>query len=101
MKFPQGLPPTTVADLTNLHVKFPPGTDPLQVVAVHPTQLYETTLMFLAFAWLWRLRDHAHGTGWRFGVYLVLAGTERFLLQILRATDSPPARPFTLPPLVC
>ena len=96
MKFPQGLPPTTVADLTNLHVKFPPGTDPLQVVAVHPTQLYETTLMFLAFAWLWRLRDHAHGTGWRFGVYLVLAGTERFLIEIVRAKDDRLLGPFTL-----
>jgi len=70
MKFPQGLPPTTVADLTALHVHFPPGTDPLQVVAVHPTQIYETALMLLAFAWLWRLRDHAHGVGWPFGAYV-------------------------------
>jgi phosphatidylglycerol:prolipoprotein diacylglycerol transferase len=96
VKFPQGLPPTTVADLRNLHVVFPPGTDPLQVVAVHPTQLYETALMFLAFAWLWRLRDHAHGTGWRFGVYLVLAGTERFLIEIVRAKDDRLLGPFTL-----
>src|SRR5467141_5178727 len=96
VKFPQGLPPTTVADLKNLHVQFPPGTDPLQVVAVHPTQLYETALMFLAFAWLWRLRGHAHGTGWRFGVYLVLAGTERFLIEIVRAKDDRLLGPFTL-----
>ena len=96
MKFPQGLPPTTVADLTSLHVKFPPGTDPLQVVAVHPTQLYETALMFLAFVWLWGLRGHAHGTGWRFGVYLVLAGAERFLIEIVRAKDDRLLCPFTL-----
>lgn len=96
MKFPQGLPPTTVADLTSLHVKFPPGTDPLQVVAVHPTQLYETALMFLAFVWLWRLRGHAHGTGWRFGVYLTLAGAERFLIEIVRAKDDRLLGPFTL-----
>ncbi len=96
MKFPQGLPPTTVADLASLHVKFPPGTDPLQVVAVHPTQLYETALMFLAFVWLWRLRGHAHGTGWRFGVYLMLAGAERFLIEIVRAKDDRLLGPFTL-----
>ena len=96
MKFPQGLPPTTVADLTSLHVKFPPGTDPLQLVAVHPTQLYETALMFLAFAWLWRLRGHAHGTGWRFGLYLMLAGAERFLIEIVRAKDDRLLGPFTL-----
>src|SRR3989475_7241144 len=94
MKLPRGLPPTTVADLTSLHVKFPPGTDPLQVVAVHPTQLYETALMFLAFAWLWRLRGHAHGTGWRFGLYLMLAGAERFLIEIVRAKDDRLLGPF-------
>src|SRR5204862_130912 len=65
MKFPRGLPPTTVAELSTMHVRFPPGTDPMQVVAVHPTQIYETALMLLAFAWLWRLRDHRHGTGWK------------------------------------
>ena len=87
MKFPQGLPPTTVADLTALHVHFPPGTDPLQVVAVHPTQIYETVLMLLAFAWLWRQREHTHGVGWRFGAYLVLAGVERLLIETVRAKD--------------
>src|SRR5207244_7465771 len=78
MKFPRGLPPTTVGELTNLHVTtFPAGTnlaDSSTLVAVHPTQIYETALMMLAFAWLWRLRDHHHAVGWRFGVYLVLAG---------------------------
>jgi prolipoprotein diacylglyceryltransferase len=36
------------------------------VVAVHPTQIYETILMFLAFVLLWRLRAD-HSLGWRFG----------------------------------
>src|SRR5256885_7546924 len=58
MQLPRGLPPTTVAELSNMHVRFPPGADPMQVVAVHPTQIYETALMLLAFAWLWRLRGH-------------------------------------------
>jgi phosphatidylglycerol:prolipoprotein diacylglycerol transferase len=96
MKFPQGLPQTTVAELQRMHVSFPPGTDPLQLVAVHPTQIYETVLMLLAFAWLWRLRNHAHGLGWRFGVYLVLAGAERFLIETVRAKDDRLLGPFTL-----
>lgn len=96
MKFPDGLPPSTVANLQQMHVQFPPGTDPLQVVAVHPTQIYETALMLLAFWWLWRLREHQHGTGWRFGVYLVLAGTERFLVEFLRAKDDRLLAPLTL-----
>lgn len=87
MKFPQGLPPTTIANLTAMGVQFPGATDPLQVVAVHPTQLYETALMFLAFWWMWRRRDHGHATGWLLGCYLVLAGLERFLVEFVRAKD--------------
>ncbi|HXQ28841.1 MAG TPA: prolipoprotein diacylglyceryl transferase [Gemmatimonadales bacterium] len=87
MRFPRGLPPTTVANLEHMHVTFPPTANPLEVVAVHPTELYETTLMLLAFAWLWRARTHHHALGWRFGVYLVLAGTERFLIEFIRAKD--------------
>jgi phosphatidylglycerol:prolipoprotein diacylglycerol transferase len=87
MKFPHGLPPTTVANLSRLHVTFPPGTDPALVVAVHPTQIYETIAMLLVFALLWRLRGHRHATGWLFGIYLMLAGVERFLVEFVRAKD--------------
>ncbi len=87
MTFPEGLPPTTVANLELMHVPFPPNANPAEVVAVHPTQLYETALMMLAFWWLWRLREHRHGAGWLFGVYLVLAGAERFLIEFVRAKD--------------
>lgn len=96
VKFPRGLPPSTAAELTNMHVALPAGTDPLQVLAVHPTQLYETALMFLAFVWLWRLREHAHAVGWRFGLYLVLAGAERFVVEFLRAKDDRLLGSFTL-----
>jgi phosphatidylglycerol:prolipoprotein diacylglycerol transferase len=96
MKFPLGLPATTVANLTDLGVTFPPGTDPFQVVAVHPTQIYETFLMFLAFWWLWRRREHGHAVGWLFGCYLVFAGLERFLVEFLRAKDDRLLGPFTL-----
>jgi len=87
MKFPQGLPPTTVANMARLHVTFPPGANPQDVVAVHPTQIYETIAMLLVFTYLWRLRNHRHALGWRFGVYLVLAGVERFLVEFVRAKD--------------
>ena len=96
MKFPSGLPPTTVMNLRAMGVKFPPGTDPMQVVAVHPTQIYETGLMLLVFWWLWRRRHHAHGTGWLWGCYLVFAGAERFLVEILRAKDDRLFGSFTL-----
>jgi phosphatidylglycerol:prolipoprotein diacylglycerol transferase len=96
MKFPQGLPPTSVANLRAMGVDFPPSVDPMQIVAVHPTQIYETALMLLAFWWMWRRRDHGHATGWMLGCYLVFAGLERFLVEFLRAKDDRLLGPFTI-----
>jgi phosphatidylglycerol:prolipoprotein diacylglycerol transferase len=88
VKFPQGLPPTTAAALArDFHVAIPAGVSPETVLAVHPTQLYETILMLAVFMLLWRLRRHRRGTGWLFGLYLVLAGSERFLVEFLRAKE--------------
>ena len=64
-------------------VHFPALTDPLQVVAVHPTQIYETIAMLFVFWWLWRHRDHGHAIGWLFACYLVFAGAERFLVEFV------------------
>jgi len=50
MKFPQGLPPSSVGELMRAGATFPAGTDPGMIVAVHPTQLYETAIMLVAFA---------------------------------------------------
>ena len=96
MKFPQGLPPSTVSELSRFGATFPPGTDPLQVVAVHPTQIYETVVMLGVFAWLWSRRAHGHGTGWLFGAWLTIAGIERFLIEFLRAKDDRMFGQFTL-----
>jgi len=94
--FPNGAPPTTVQNLTKLfHMHFPAGTNPLAVVSVHPTQLYEVILAFIMFLILWRLRDHKHAEGWLFGLYCVLAGVERFIMEIFRAKDDRFFGPFT------
>ena len=85
--FPQGLPPSTAGNLAAFGVSVPAGVDPSTVLAVHPTQLYETLLMFLAFTVLWKLRLKDWGTGALLGVYLMMAGVERFLVEILRAKD--------------
>ncbi len=96
MKSPNGLPPTTVGNLQAMGVHFPAMTDPSLVVAVHPTQIYETVAMLLVFAWLWRRRDHGHAIGWLFAWYLVFAGVERFLVELVRAKDDRLLGPFTL-----
>ena len=66
---------------------YPHGTVPTAPgVTVHPTPIYETVTMgLLAFA-LWRLRDHVR-PGILFALYLVGAGTERFLVEFLRRNE--------------
>ena len=88
VSFPEGAPPSTVLEMQrNFHTDFPVGTDPSTVVSVYPTQLMEVVLGFAMFAVLWRLRDHKHAEGWLFGVWCVLAGIERFIVEFFRAKD--------------
>jgi prolipoprotein diacylglyceryltransferase len=68
-------------------VPVPAGIDPSTVLTVHPTQLYETTLMLGAFFVLWAWRHRPKPIGWLFGAYLIFAGVERFLIEIVRAKD--------------
>jgi phosphatidylglycerol:prolipoprotein diacylglycerol transferase len=97
MKFPEGLPPSTAGNLHQLFgIPIPPGMDPAIVLAVHPTQLYEVAAMLLAFAILWSLRKRGHPAGWLFGLYLVFAGVERFLVEFVRAKDDRLLGAFTL-----
>lgn len=88
VSFPDGSPPSTAG---NMHAMFgtpiPAGATASTVLSVYPTQLLEVTLGFFMFFILWRLRDHKHAEGWLFGVYMVLAGIERFLVEFLRAKD--------------
>ncbi len=88
VSFPEGAPPSTVSNMTQLfNTPAPVGAGPNDVISVHPTQLYETALGFVMFLILWRYRDHKHAEGWLFGVYCVLAGIERFLIEFVRAKD--------------
>ena len=50
----------------------------------------------VAFALLWAWRTRPRPVGWLFGAYLVFAGVERFLVEILRAKDDRLLGPFTL-----
>ncbi len=70
MAFPQGLPPTTET--------------------VHPTQIYEIVIMFIAFLYIWKIRTKIRPAGWLFSIYLIIAGFERFFVEFVRnTTDSP------------
>ncbi len=86
VSFPQGLPPTTVQVMNELyHANLPSTLAPTDVVGVYPTQLLEVVLGLAMFGLLWRMRRHAHAPGWLFGVYCLLAGVERFIVEFFRA----------------
>ncbi len=65
---------------------YPDGTVPT-TQEVHPTPVYETLTMGLGALVLWHLRDR-FPDGVVFGLYLMLAGGERFLVEIIRRNDS-------------
>jgi phosphatidylglycerol:prolipoprotein diacylglycerol transferase len=65
---------------------------------VHPTPVYETIAMGLVALLLWQLRDR-FAPGVLFAIYLILAGVERLLVEIIRRNDSVIAG-LTLPQLV-
>jgi phosphatidylglycerol:prolipoprotein diacylglycerol transferase len=54
---------------------------------VHPTPIYDSLSMGLLALVLWRLRDRV-APGVLFGIYLVGAGLERLLVEIVRRNDS-------------
>jgi phosphatidylglycerol:prolipoprotein diacylglycerol transferase len=60
-------------------VPYPPG------VRVHPTQLYELGQSLIVFSILWILRRRRHPDGTIFSLYLVLAGSMRFIVEFWRA----------------
>jgi phosphatidylglycerol:prolipoprotein diacylglycerol transferase len=66
-------------------MSYPDGTVPT-TDEVHPTPVYETVSMGLAGVVLWQLRDR-FAPGVLFGLYLMLAGIERFLVEFIRRND--------------
>ena len=70
MAFPKGLPPTDIP--------------------VHPTQLYEVIIMFIAFLYIWKIRTLPRAAGWLFSIYLIIAGFERFFIEFIRNTTPSP-----------
>ena len=99
--FPEGAPPSTAGIMQrDFGSEIPAGIPPSTVLPVHPTQLYEVALGFLMFLYLWRLRDHKHAEGWLFGVYCVLAGVERFIIEFFRAKDDRIFGTFTIAQMI-
>jgi phosphatidylglycerol:prolipoprotein diacylglycerol transferase len=86
--FPRGVPPSTAGALrTEFGVAVPNGIPDSTLLTVHPTMLYSAFTLIAIFVLLWALRRRPWPTGQLFGLYLVLTGIERFLVEFLRAKD--------------
>jgi phosphatidylglycerol:prolipoprotein diacylglycerol transferase len=86
--FPNGQPATTAGNLRRAFgVSVPDSIPDVQVLAVYPTQLFETAISLLIFLALWKLREPGRQAGWLFSLWLVLAGAERLAVEFFRAKD--------------
>ncbi len=85
--FPKGAPPTTADSLRDFGVAIDPSIPGYQVLKVHPTQLYETLAALLMFGILMLLNRRPHRRGLAWGLFLIMLGIERFLVEIVRAKD--------------
>ncbi len=62
---------------------FPNGVVPTDV-PVHPVPLYEMTTCFALAAYLWRIAPTSRPPGTQLGIYLIVTGVVRFLLESVR-----------------
>jgi prolipoprotein diacylglyceryltransferase len=53
-------------------------------VPVYPTSFYESVICILLFFFLWSIRDKIKAPGVMFGIYMILAGVERFFIELIR-----------------
>lgn len=86
--FPRGMPPSTAGALrAQFGVDIPAAIPDAELMRVHPTMLYSALALFLIFALLRVLARREGPAGRIFGVYLMLAGLERFFVEFVRAKD--------------
>ncbi len=87
MSYPEGMVSTLSArnpELVGYFQQLFPGRPIPEDIIVHPTPVYETLTAFVFFGILWVLRKKDFAMGQLFGVYLILAGIERFFVEFLR-----------------
>src|ERR1700753_3511225 len=53
-------------------------------IPVFPTSFYESVVCILLFLFLWSIRHKVKTPGVLFGIYLILTGTERFFIELIR-----------------
>lgn len=87
VSFPHGAPPSTAGNLRAVGAHVPPAIPDSQVLAVHPTQLYEVAALVLIGSYLWRASRAPHRPWTVFARYALLYGAWRFLVEFIRAKE--------------
>ena len=86
--FPRGAPPSTAGNLRSAFgVDVPAAIPDDALLRVHPTMLYSAAALLAIAAFLWWRRGRTAPAGRLFSLYLMMGGTERFLVEFLRAKD--------------
>lgn len=98
--FPKGAPPTTADSLRSFGVNIDPAIPGETILRVHPTQLYETAAAFVMYFILLRMMQRPHRRGVPFGLFFVLLGVERFLVEFVRAKDDRFFGPLTVAQII-
>lgn len=98
--FPKGAPPTTAENLREFGAKVDASIPDYQILRVHPTQLYETAMALIMFGVLMYLNRRPHRRGLAWGLFLIMLGIERFLVEFVRAKDDRFLGPFTVAQLI-
>jgi phosphatidylglycerol:prolipoprotein diacylglycerol transferase len=100
--FPKGSPPTYAKFLRENFgdiIKIPEEIPDDALLKVWPTQIFETISMFFVFLILFKLRDKLRN-GKLFGLYLLLSGIERFLIEFLRMTTRSFIKPLSIAQII-
>jgi phosphatidylglycerol:prolipoprotein diacylglycerol transferase len=73
---------------------------PFLSVTVHPTQIYESLIMFLIFIFLLLAKNKFHIEGYLFSIFLFLYGLEKFFLEFIRIEKIIPSLGLTVAQVV-
>ena len=85
VSFPKGLPISNVGNLRYMGVDIDPSLPYNQVLACHPTQIYEMIAYFTIFAYLrFVVKKNQQFSGQIIFEYLFLAGFARFIVEFIR-----------------
>ena len=87
MTFPNGMVSTLASrnrELVEYYQNIFPGRPIPDDIPVHPAPVYETLIALVFFSILWSMRKNIRIDGNLFGIYLILAGIERFSVEFIR-----------------